>query len=216
MAIEHSAITDVQRHPPKGLTGAAAGTTYVADGGGADTGAWTFPEPKGAAAASIGNVYISNGAASGSWVIANPHGNCHFTNLAVPSTFSATTSYQVLSNTTISGSFTSDGSTDFTHTAGRLTYTGTLPKHIHIVSNFSLDHSSGANRDITMGVYKNGVLISHAETIQSTSSGTKVSTALHADVPCVTNDYFELACKASATATVQFYNIYFYVLGTPD
>jgi hypothetical protein len=39
MTIQHSAIEDADRHEPKGITTAAAGTAYIADGGGS-TGAW--------------------------------------------------------------------------------------------------------------------------------------------------------------------------------
>lgn len=41
MAIEHSDIPDGERHEPKGISAAAAGTVYIADG--AASGAWTDP-----------------------------------------------------------------------------------------------------------------------------------------------------------------------------
>lgn len=50
--IEHKSIEDAQRHEPKGISSATAGTVYVATGGGTDGGSWTNPE--GTAIASTG------------------------------------------------------------------------------------------------------------------------------------------------------------------
>ncbi len=63
--VQHSALTGAELHEPKGISGAAANDTYVADGSGG--GAWGEPEPKDVSTATAGEVYRADGAASGAW-----------------------------------------------------------------------------------------------------------------------------------------------------
>ncbi|QDP53383.1 MAG: hypothetical protein Unbinned6805contig1000_45 [Prokaryotic dsDNA virus sp.] len=65
MAIEHVAIPDAERHPPKGASTAVAGTQPISDGAGDVT--WFVPEPKGAGSAANGEILISDGLGSTSW-----------------------------------------------------------------------------------------------------------------------------------------------------
>lgn len=83
MAVEHNILTDPDIHEPKGISGASAGSVYVANGAG--SGAWTDPsieraaehatytganlhEPKGIASAAAGTSYLADGAGSGNHI----------------------------------------------------------------------------------------------------------------------------------------------------
>jgi len=186
MAVEHNNLTDPELH-----------------------------EPKGVASASEGQLYIADGAGGGVWDYYSPYGNTHYTDLAAASTVSLTTSYAVMNDAAMSQSFSSDQTHEFTHSGGRLTYTGASDRHFHIVTDWSIDHTAGVDRDISMSVYKNGVLIDHAESIQTTASGNKVSGTIHADIDLSTNDYIEIYSKGSASLTLNIYNIYLFLVGMP-
>lgn len=67
MPIQHREIPDAERHEPKGITTAPAGTAYVSAGD-TVTGAWGFPDIAGQAGASEGMVLRANGAGDAVWV----------------------------------------------------------------------------------------------------------------------------------------------------
>ena len=62
--VQHSTLTGAELHEPKGISGAAAGQYYAADGAG--SGAWQDPEldPSDGTADSV---FIADGAGGGSW-----------------------------------------------------------------------------------------------------------------------------------------------------
>lgn len=70
--VEHDTLSGADLHEPKGIAGASANETYVADGAG--SGSWSEPEPKGASTASVNETYVSDGAGSGSWSEPEPKG----------------------------------------------------------------------------------------------------------------------------------------------
>lgn len=70
---EHVNITDPNLHEPKGVSSAAAGKVYVADGLG--SGAWILAEPKGSDTAILRTMPWSNGAGGTEWV--NHPGSVH-------------------------------------------------------------------------------------------------------------------------------------------
>jgi hypothetical protein len=74
MTIEHNAITDPNRHEPKGISTASANQVYAATGGAVDGGTWKDMQPVGADTATEGEVYVSDGAGGGSW---QNRGNIH-------------------------------------------------------------------------------------------------------------------------------------------
>lgn len=84
MTIEHNVITDPEIHESKGVSSAAAGRVYVADGAG--SGSWIIPEPKGTDTAAVDEMYVADGAGSGAWKanIQGNHGEMVITNNASP------------------------------------------------------------------------------------------------------------------------------------
>jgi len=170
-------------------------------------------EPKGLAAVTTANeTYLSDGAGSGSWQHTNQHGGLYFNNVSSPYTLAATTSYQKLAPTT-----TATHLHAFTHSnTGRLTYTGSATRHVFFTGTLSLDHSAGANRDITLSLYENGVLATGAEFIATTKSGEKIIYAIDWDLIMATNDYVEIWAKISTATTINIYSMHFNCLGVPD
>ena len=166
-------------------------------------------EPKGFAAAANGSIIYKNSSGVSEWRGPMSHGASVFKDFATPIAFAATTSYTVFSSALMAAV----GIHEFTESNGRLTYTGTFLRHTHIVANFTFDQTSGANRDIHVAISKNGTLISHAESVMTSSTGFKVSTAVHANVDLVTGDYLELQIKASASTTVNLDVVYLFGMG---
>ena len=170
-------------------------------------------EPKGIAAVTSANsAYLSDGAGSGSWQHANQHGGFYFLNIVTPYTLAATTSYQKLAPTTTTTHV--DGFTN--STTGRLTYTDTPARHVFLSGDISIDHSAGANRDITLALYLNGSIVTGAEFIASTRSGEKIIYAISWDLIMATNDYVELYAKISTNTTLNIYSLHVNCLGVPD
>lgn len=67
MAIEHNAVTDPNRHEPKGIIVASKDQVYKAAGGGIDGGSWGDSLPVGADTALLKQIFISDGAGGGTW-----------------------------------------------------------------------------------------------------------------------------------------------------
>lgn len=67
MTIEHNAITDPNRHEPKGISTASANQVYAATGGATDGGTWKDMQPVGFDTATAGEVYVSDGSGGGAW-----------------------------------------------------------------------------------------------------------------------------------------------------
>jgi len=112
MAIEHDSIPAGEIHEPKGVTTAAAGTVYVANGG---SGAWSLPEPKGADTATVNQVYVADGAGSGSWTksVPQPHGWMYYQDADAEQTFNTSASKLTLDGAgTILNSYAPSGVTN--------------------------------------------------------------------------------------------------------
>lgn len=168
-------------------------------------------EPKGVSTATANQIYLADGAGSGAWANLNPFGGAYFTNLSTPYTLAATTAYQKLAATT-----TTTSVANFTHSgSGRLTYTGTAARHVHMVFDCSFSQASGASRDVTLAWYKNGVLMTGAETVRESSSGNLGVVAMHWDDMAATNDYYEVYIKISANQSVDFSHTYMFLMGMP-
>lgn len=203
--IEHKDITDANRHEPKGASTAAVNSVYSSDGAGSGT--WqkvANTNMEGISAnGSAGYFLLADGV--GGFVFAPAsHGGIYFSNFGAPYVLAATTSYaKINATTTASGSAVA--MTEGTNC--RLTYTGAGAIHLDIVFGATFDQSTGANKDVYIALYKNGALVPGSEAAVTTVSGEKVLTSLHRDVHAVANDYFEIYCKISAAANVNFYTI---------
>lgn len=118
-----------------------------------------------------------------------PHGSVYFNNYAAPYVQAYNAAYQKIgATTTVSGS-----PIDFTEsTTNRLTYTGPTRPHFKASWSVSLDQAVGANRDISISIYRNGVQITNSEAHVTTTSGNKVVMNGFSDVDLTVNDYLEL------------------------
>lgn len=201
--INHEVIADPYIHEPKGVASALADKVYVSNGTG--SGSWKKLSPSSLAgitgAGTVGTFLSVDG--TGNFVfLPAPHAQTDFfdATLAAPYTLAATTSYQKLAPTT-----TGQGSPAlFTEgTNARLTYTGVDTVSMAINYNVSLNIGSSA-KDVTLAVYKNGVL-ANARTVSTTSSSTKINMSGMTTVDMATNDYVEVYAKISATDTINVY-----------
>lgn len=205
MPTQHKLIPDADLHTCKGAAAAAVGTVNTADG----TGGTTYSKVVNTSLSGVtvvpaaGYFLVADGAGGFAFVPA-AHGSTYFTNFTTPYTLAATTAYQKVAATT-----TPDGSpvafTEGTNTS--LTYTGTSAIHLDIVMQADFDQSTGSNKDIFLALYKNGVLVTGSETVVTTTSGSKVPSSMHRDVHAAPGDVFEMYCKISAAASVNFYTI---------
>lgn len=205
MAVEHVDITDPELHESKGVSTATVNQVYSANG----TGSGTWQKVKNvnlqgvSAAPGAGYFAVSDGSGGFSFAPA-AHGSTRFHNLSTPYTLAATTSYAKVDCTTTAGGTP----TAFTEgTNARLTYTGTTSIDLDFIISVIVEQSSGSNKDVTIALYKNGTIISTAETISTTVTASKHQLSLHFDVTATLNDYFEIYAKVSSATTLSFYTV---------
>ncbi len=110
------------------------------------------------------------------------------------------TAATVISNTDdffiVNGTFThSVIGTDFTHSAGRLTYTGARTKMFHIFASWSFS-SGSVNQDVQMGVRKSGVIVTASIITRRLAVANDVgSSAMHAMITLATDDIIDIAVR---------------------
>lgn len=208
--VQHSAITDANLHQPKGASTAAINTTIKSDGAGATS--WskiTPPNLTGFTTNGTLGQRIESDGAGGFRFNTTAHGAIYFNNYAAPATInivSADAYVKIDATTTALGD-----SLDITEaTTARLTYTGTLTRHLRVLASISLDQTSGADRNVAVSVYKNGVLLTQSSVVATTQSGKIATSNIISDTTnAATNDYFELYVKnISGTEDVRVYNMY--------
>lgn len=190
MAVEHRNIADPEIHEPKGVSTAAANTTYVASGSGSGT--WTkIPVQglSGIAGAGIANqIPVSNGAGGFylAWSVAN--GGVFFTNIASPNVITYPSVYTKISpTTTVAGTPRDFGE----GTNARVTYLGTQGRMAVVTIEAVVSQSSGADREIRVALYKNGSLVTGAESVLTVENNHRRQINLEFLTPVVTNDFFE-------------------------
>jgi len=168
-------------------------------------------EPKDVSTASANNVYLADGAGSGNWRHPSPHGGWYYSNIGTGTTYSTPTSYTLMSLVS-----TATGVHEFTHNSlGRLTYTGTPDRHLHIVLDTSFKHSTGSGQDIYMSWYKNGVEETGSNIVRTADSANYGQVAMHWDDIASTNDYYEVYLK-TASGNVIIHKAYGFIMGMPD
>lgn len=205
MAVDHKAIADAERHEPKGASTAAINSGYFSNGAGSGT--WTKVKNVNldGVGASVGAGYFIVANGSGGFSAAPAaHGSVYFSNFITPYTLAATTSYQKIAPTTVASGepvVMTEG------TDCKLTYIGTGPIHLDLVWQASFDQSTGSNKDVYVALYKNGALVPGSEVALTTVSANKVASSVHKDVHATAGDYFEIYCKISAAASVNFYSL---------
>lgn len=102
----------------------------------------------------------------------------------------------------------------FTHSSGRLTYTGASTRHFHIASTISAT-AAGNNKLIAFAIGKNGTVDAGSRTPRFVSTGADVgSLAVHWDLLMSTNDYIEVFVRNETDAVnVTAEALYLFALG---
>jgi hypothetical protein len=190
MAIEHVNITDPNIHEPKGAAAAGVNTSYVSNGAG--SGSWVKIPTQGmagvAANGTSGQVFVVDGAGSQELAWDTAHGATYFTNIGTPNTITYPSVYTKVNPTTTAGG----GAIEFTEaTTARITYTGTRVRHGLVSAIVAISQASGADRDIRIAIYKNGLLLANSEAIVTSTTGSKRTLATQVDTSFALNDYFE-------------------------
>lgn len=220
--VQHDAITDPYIHEPKGAAAAAANTLYIADGAasgafqklydtcldgiaasptarkvsifdgvGAFSSAWVGSDMLTGSQLAAKSVAVSDGALG--WTEYPPvYGQTYFNNPGTPYTWTYSATYTIVQPTTVAGGFASQITEA---TTARLTYTGTPTRAVRVKGMMSIKQSSGASKDITVAIYKNGSAITGCENVITTTSAEWADITIEWIVSAATNDYFELYMK---------------------
>lgn len=172
-------------------------------------------EPKGISSASAGEVYIADGAGSGAWTQGHRHVGGFITfSTGSPYAHSTTTSDTVLNPT-----FTLVDNNGFTGLASpnaRIRYDGAETVSAALTATFSIQQSSGTDRNVEIVFYKNGAALAGSRVIATAASGAwnQITTAFNAEL--ATNDYIEVFTKADSAATINYASGYLRITGVPD
>jgi len=169
-------------------------------------------EPKGASTALAGQIYVANGSGSGNWVENSRAFGGYLTfSTSSPYAHSATSS-----DTVVNPSFSVSVNNGFTGLASpnsRVRYDGTETIAASIDGTFSIQNSSGSNKQIQLVLYKNGVELIGSRVIVTAASGDWRAIPLQYNTSLSTNDYIEVFIKADATCTVNFASGYLRIMG---
>jgi hypothetical protein len=168
-------------------------------------------EPKGASTAAENTVYISDGATSGAWETLNPMGSWYYSDIGTGTTYTTPTSYTLMGMATTAGMVN-----DFTHNSlGRLTYSGTPDRHVHMAFDVTFKHSTGSGQDCYFAIFKNGVEETGSNIVQAASSAGYQQVAFHWDSMATTDDYYEIYLK-TASGNIVVHKAYTFIMGMPD
>lgn len=163
-------------------------------------------ESKGVATAANKATYVSLGTGTGVWRLC-AQGSCYFEGIATPYVLTYPAVYAKLAPTTTAGG-TGVNVTEGTN--ARVTYIGTSTLTFNVHATVSISQSVGANRDIRLAVYKNGIKVNGSVIISTTASSVKQVFAIAVDVSMATNDYIELYAQndgASGDINVHTFNL---------
>jgi hypothetical protein len=189
MTIEHSNISDPNLHEPKGVSTAASDTLYV--GNGAGSGDWKklpITALEGVVGDGVeGQVITSNGAGGFAYKWATAYGYVYYTNIASPTVITYPSTYTKVNVATSAG-----GAIEVTEgTTARLTYIGTDDRNAIITASISVSHTHSSAVDLRLSLYKNGVLLTNSEVIETVVNAEKNRIDTFVNTSCSTNDYFE-------------------------
>lgn len=114
----------------------------------------------------------------------------------------------------VAGTTAANNLRDFTHSSGRLTYTGTVAQHFHLASTISFT-AAGNNKLIAFKLAKNGTVVDGSYTPRFVSTGADVgSLALHWDEMLDPNDYLEIwGTNETDTTNFTAQALYLFALG---
>ena len=113
------------------------------------------------------------------------------------------------------GTTTSGTNSKFTHTTNRLTYNGAFTNSFLVTLNATA-RSGGTNQNISIGVAKNGTIISESEGIvRTTTSNVEHGGSTQAVVEMVANDYVELYVRNTSSTDIRVTDFNFNVVKIP-
>lgn len=163
-------------------------------------------ECKGASTAVVGKTIIADGAGAATFKYANPRGSVYYSSVGAGTALVTPTVYTKFAPTTTASTI----ATEFTEaTTARLTYTGTDTLDCRVIANVGFSQTIAADRDVTVAIYKNGVIIAGAENIATVGSAQKVHHTIIYDIPSLaTNDYIEIYGKISGTGDITILSLY--------
>lgn len=191
IAIEHKDIPDGNIHEPKGITTAVVDTVYVASGSG--TGIWKKVPTSALAgtggAGSVNQVLAVDGLNNQKLVYPVASGASVFANNASPKVVTYPSAYTLFNPVTN----TPGSPKEFVGNAlGRITYNGVPARKATVTARLSISQAAGADREIELVIYKNGVLVPDSQSFQTYVSAKKQDATLSAFTSLVTGDYFEV------------------------
>ncbi len=169
-------------------------------------------EPKGASTALAGQIYVANGSGSGNWVENSRAVGAYLTySTSSPYAHATTTTF-----TPMNPAFSlavNNGFTPLSSPNARVRYDGTETISASLDVNFSIQQSSGSNKDIELAIFKNGVEITGSRMIATAASGVWNVISIIANTNLATNDYLEVFVKSNANATINFASGYLRATG---
>ena len=113
------------------------------------------------------------------------------------------------------GTTTSGTNSKFTHTTNRLTYNGAFTNSFLVTLNATV-RSGGTNQSISIGVAKNGTIITESEGIVRTgTSNVEHGGSTQAVLEMVANDYVELFVRNTSSTDIRVADFNFNVVKIP-
>jgi len=103
-------------------------------------------------------------------------------------------------------------------TANKMIYTGTMTKMFHWGATFSINPSTSADIEWSVGISKNGVHLTGSKTLlHSITNGHHYSSAIHIFAELATNDYLELEVQNNTnTSNVEFNDVNIFAMALPN
>ena len=113
------------------------------------------------------------------------------------------------------GTTTSGTNSKFTHTTNRLTYNGAFTNSFLVTLNATV-RSGGTNQSISIGVAKNGTIITESEgIIRTNTSNVEHGGSTQAVLEMVANDYVELFVRNTSSTDIRVADFNFNVVKIP-
>ena len=114
-----------------------------------------------------------------------------------------------------SGTTTSGTNSKFTHTTNRLTYNGAFTNSFLVTLNATV-RSAGTNQSISIGVAKNGTIITESEgIIRTATSNVEHGGSTQAVLEMVANDYVELFVRNTSSTDIRVTDFNFNIVKIP-
>jgi hypothetical protein len=114
-----------------------------------------------------------------------------------------------------SGTTTSGTNSKFTHTTNRLTYNGAFTNSFLVTLNATV-RSAGTSQSVSIGVAKNGTIITESEGIVRTAtSNVEHGGSTQAVLEMVANDYIELFVRNTSSTDIRVTDFNFNVVKIP-